>query len=464
MRPPDLQLYGGARRRVRQVLQRPLQKGSWNDRASLRLPASGLPHEVAARTVVLLLLVTALGSAQAADATVRRLIESPQFKSAAAFLEKDHDRFVREIITLTEIPAPPFKETRRAQALLAMFRQHKLADVEIDREGNVLGVWKGSGGGPMLAVVAHIDTVFPEGTPIKVKREGDRLSAPGVGDNTRGVALLLLLVRAMTAAGVQTKHDILFVGNVGEEGEGDLRGVKYLLQQGKYKDRIRQFVAIDGSEQSTITNGGVGSRRYRVTFKGPGGHSYSAFGLVNPAYAMGDAIARFSRVTVPQSPKTTFNIGGVSGGTSVNSIPVSVHMDVDMRSESCTELKKLDEQLLAIVQKAVEAENQTRSTKEGRIAADPKRIGDRPCGQTPMTSPLVQTAASVLTAFGMTPRFSFSSTDSNLPMSMGIPAITIGRGPGGRAHSLDEYTIVEPEADLEAARVALAIILAAAAL
>ena len=430
------------------------------------------------RIVLFLLLAAASLGAQAADANARRIIDSPQFKTATAFLEKDHDRFVRELITLTEIPAPPFKEKARAEAVLALLREHGLADVEMDEAGNVLGLWRGTRGSglgargsgvqesglsrPMVAVVTHLDTVFPEGTDVKVKRAGDQLNAPGVGDNTRGVALVLSLTRAMKAAGFKTTSDILFVGNVGEEGEGDLRGVKFLLQKGKYKDRIKQFIAVDGGDQATITTGGVGSRRYRATFKGPGGHSYAAFGLVNPAYAMAGAIARFSRITVPQEPKTTFNIGAVSGGTSINSIPFEVHMDVDMRSESCAELKKLDDQFLAVVREAVEEENKARSTREGKIVADPKMIGDRPCGETPRSAPIVQTTAAVVRAFGLAPAYEMSSTDANMPMSLGIPAVTIGRGPGGRSHSLDEFTVVEPKADLRAAQVALAIILSVA--
>ena len=198
----------------------------------------------------------------------------------------------------------------------------------------IVGTLKGRGEAKFLLMV-HYDTVFPEGTDVTVKREGNRLNAPGVGDNTRGAALMLAIIRAMNAAKFQTTDDILFVGNVGEEGEGDLRGVKFLMQKGKYKDRITEFIAIDGGQQGSITRGGVGSRRYRVTFKGPGGHSYGAFGLVNPAYAMGSAIARFSQIKVPQQPKTTFNVGVVSGGTSVNSIPAEVQMVVDMRSVSC---------------------------------------------------------------------------------------------------------------------------------
>ncbi len=399
---------------------------------------------------------------QTADTAVRRIVASPQFKAAVAFLAEDHDRFVRELIALTEIPAPPFKEKRRAEAFLAMLRQHNLSDVEMDPEGNVMGLWKGAGGGPVLAVAAHLDTVFPEGTDVKVRRDGDRLSAPGVGDNTRGAALVLSLVRAMSSAGFKTSTDVLFVGNVGEEGEGDLRGVKYLLRKGRYKDRIQQFIAIDGGEPSGVTTGGVGSRRYRVSFKGPGGHSYGAFGLVNPVYAMGSAIAKLSHIHVTRSPKTTFNVGVVRGGTSVNAIPFEVQMDVDIRSESCAELKKLDAQFLQIVREAVDEENKARSTREGRISADPKMIGDRPCGETPLTSPLVQTTAAAIRVFGEKPTWEISSTDSNLPMSLGIPAVTIGRGPGTRAHSLDEYTIVDPAVDLHVARIALAIILAAA--
>jgi acetylornithine deacetylase/succinyl-diaminopimelate desuccinylase-like protein len=267
----------------------------------------------------------------------------------------------------------------------------------------------------------------------------------------------------LDAAKIRTGADVLFVGNVGEEGEGDLRGIKYLLQKGKYKGRVTQMIAIDGSDTNVITNGGVGSKRYRVTFKGPGGHSYGAFGLVNPAFAMGDAIARFSRLQVPSSPKTTFNIGVVRGGTSVNAIPSEVSMDVDMRSESCAELQKIDASFLALVREAVDAENKARLTKEGPVSADPKVIGERPCGETPPQSPLVQAARAAIRAFGLTPSLSISSTDANIPMSLGIPAITIGRGgPGGRQHSPDEWTDVEPAANTRNVQLALAIILAAA--
>ena len=412
--------------------------------------------------VVALLLSATTALAQNAEQKVQAIVSSASFRDARAALDADHARFVRELITLTEIPAPPFKETKRAAAYLEMLREAKLADVETDAEGNVMGIRKGTGSGPMLAVLAHLDTVFPEGTDVKTKLEGTKLHAPGVGDDTGALALMLSVVRAMDAAKVQTPGDILFVGNVGEEGEGDLRGVKYLLQKGKYKDRIKSFISIDGGSQDGIVNGGLGSLRYRVTFKGPGGHSYGAFGLVNPAFALGDAMARFSKLQVPSLPRTTFNVGVVGGGTSVNSIPTDMFMLVDMRSESPDELKKVDDAFQRVVREAVDEENKARSTAEGKIVADVKLIGDRPSGTTPTSSYLVQAAASVARVYGFTPTFEIGSTDANVPIAMGIPAITIGRGAGGRSHSLDEWIDVTKEKNVQAGEVVLATILAAA--
>jgi tripeptide aminopeptidase len=414
------------------------------------------------RAPLFLLFAAAAAAAQAPDTGVQGVIQSPQFAAAKSFIQGDQDRFVRELVTLTEIPSPPFKEQARAAAFAKLLRESGMPGVETDPEGNVMALRKGAGGG-VLVVNAHLDTVFPEGTNVKVKRQGTRLAAPGVGDDSRGLALILSLVRTMDAAKMQTADAILFVGNVGEEGEGDLRGIKYLLQKGQYKGRITQTIAIDGGDVNSVTNGGVGSKRYRVTFTGPGGHSYGAFGLVNPAFAMGDAITRIARLSVPSKPKTTFNVGVVRGGTSVNSIPSGVSMDVDMRSESCGELQKLDAAFLSIIRDAVDAENKARSTKEGAIKADPKVIGERPCGETAMSAPIVRTAEAVIRAFGLNPAFTVSSTDANVPMSLGIPAITIGRGgPGGRQHAPDEWTDVDPAANVRNEEVALAIILSAA--
>lgn len=406
---------------------------------------------------------------EAADAVIAAVRQSDGFRTALAILERDHDRMVEEIITLTEIPAPPFKEDRRAKAYLEMLRATgALTDLEQDEEGNVMGLWRGTGppGGPLIAVAAHLDTVFPEGTDVTVKREGMRLTAPGIGDDTRSLAVLLAMIRAMREAGVRTGSDILFIGNVGEEGQGDLRGVKYLFQKGKYRNRIGMFISVDGAGGGAdITHGGVGSRRYRVTFKGPGGHSYGAFGLVNPAFAMAGAMQRFGRLTVPASPRTTYSVGVVGGGTSVNSIPFETHMEVDMRSESPDELRKLDERFLSLINEAVQEENAARSTAQGPITADITLIGDRPSGQTPIDSRIVQIASASIRAAGGRPTYSWSSTDSNIPISLGIPAITIDSGGrGGRAHALDEWISVDLVPSLRGIEIALATLLGLAGL
>jgi tripeptide aminopeptidase len=425
-----------------------------------------LRQRLAVGTFVLVALCGTSSAAQAPnqfDQSVAAVRASDSFQKALAILDRDHDRMVEEIVTLTEIPAPPFKEDRRARAYMEMLRGVGLADIEQDEEGNVMGVWKGTAGAdaPLLAVAAHLDTVFPEGTDVTVKRDGTRLTAPGIGDDTRSLAVILAMIRAMTEAGVTTRSDILFIGNVGEEGQGDLRGVKYLFQKGKYKDRIRMFISIDGAGGGAdITHGGVGSRRYRVTFKGPGGHSYGAFGLVSPAFAQAGAMQRFGRLTVPDKPKTTYSVGVVGGGTSVNSIPFETFMEIDMRSESREELRKLDESFLSIINEAVQEENAARSTAQGPITADITLIGDRPSGETPQDAAIVQTAAASIRAAGGRPTYSWSSTDSNIPISMGIPAITIDSGGrGGRAHALDEWISVDKVPSLRGIEIALATIL-----
>ena len=242
--------------------------------------------------------------------------------------------------------------------------------------------------------------------------------------------------------------------------------MRYLFQKGRYKNLIRTFISIDGAGPGDdVTNGGVGSKRYRVAFKGPGGHSYGAFGLVSPAFAMGSAIAKLSKVQVPSTPKTTFNVGVVGGGTSVNSIPFENWMEVDLRSESPVELSKLDNTVRDLMAQAADEENRARSTTQGKIVLDMKLIGDRPSGETPRSSPLVQTAAAVIRAAGQSPHFNFSSTDANIPMSLGIPAITLDSGAtGGRAHALDEWIDVEKTGSLTGVRNVLGILLTVAGL
>jgi acetylornithine deacetylase/succinyl-diaminopimelate desuccinylase-like protein len=393
------------------------------------------------------------------------VLESKAYRAAAKILDRDHDRMVAEIITLTEIPAPPFKEAARAATYRDMLKEAGLADVEIDAEGNAIGVYRGTGpaGGPAVMIAAHLDTVFPEGTPVKVRREGTRLHAPGIGDDTRGLAVLLAYARAMRESGVKVRQDIIFVGNVGEEGPGDLRGVRHLLTKGKYKDRVKAFFSMDGLDASRLVTGGVGSKRYRITWKGPGGHSFSAFGLVNPMTAMSQAVVDLYKIQVPAQPRTTYAASVTGGGTSVNSIPNEAYMEFDMRSESPAELAKLEQAFLGVVRKSVESENTARSVKEGPITADIKLIGDRPAGETAATQPIVQNVQAIIRANGLKPISSFSSTDSNLPMSLGIPAVTIGSGgEGGRAHALDEWIDVEKTKSLSGAKVGLGILLATA--
>jgi acetylornithine deacetylase/succinyl-diaminopimelate desuccinylase-like protein len=397
--------------------------------------------------------------------TVKRIMESPAYKKAVETADKEHDRWVEEVVKLTEIEAPPFKEEKRAKVYAEMFKQHGLTDVEIDPEGNVLGVRKGTGGGPVIVVSAHLDTVFPEGTDVKVTRKGTRLYAPGIGDDSTGLATLLQYVRALEAAGAKTKSDIVFMGTVGEEGLGDLRGVRYFFTKGKYKDQVKAFFSLDGGGVTDVTTGGVGSKRYRVTFKGPGGHSFGAFGLVNPMAAMSQAVVELYKLQVPTQPKTTYSASVTGGGTSVNSIPNEVWMEFDMRSEDAAELDKVEKRFLTILNQAVETENYARSTKEGAITVDAKLVGDRPAGQTDRNSDIVQFATAAYTAHGVKPEYRTSSTDSNMPMSLKIQALTMPRADkGGRNHSLDEWVDVEKDGNMKVKQIGLTTILAMAGL
>ena len=422
-----------------------------------------------ATAVLAAIAVIGLGGAapapDPADLAVQRIVASPAFKTAVATLEREHDRTVADIVTLTEIPAPPFKEAAKGRAYMAMLKADGLAEVEMDPEGNVMGLRRGTGpaGGPVVVLAAHQDTVFPEGTPVKVRRDGTRLYAPGIGDDTRSLAVVLAYIRALDAAKIRTKSDILFVGNVGEEGPGDLRGVRYLFGKGKYKDRIKAFFSMDGNEAARVTYGAVGSRRYRVAFHGPGGHSYGAFGIVNPMAAMGYAVTQLYETKVPATPRTTYAASVVSGGVSVNSIPADVTLEVDMRSESKDELGKLDARFLQILKDAADHENAQRDTRLGKVTVTPKLIGERPAGATREDALIVRTTAAAARAMGYTPELGASSTDSNIPISLGIPAVTIGSGgTGGRAHSLDEYVDVAKPESVRGMTVGLAALLAMA--
>jgi acetylornithine deacetylase/succinyl-diaminopimelate desuccinylase-like protein len=311
-----------------------------------------------------------------------------------------------------------------------------LQNVRLDSIGNVIAERRGTGRGPTIVLSAHLDTVFPEGTDVRVKREGSLFRGPGIGDDCRGLAVLLSVARAMRAAKVTTAGTILFVANVGEEGPGNLRGVRYLFARPPAK--IDYFVAVDGTGLG-LTNRAVGSNRYRVSFTGPGGHSYGAFGMASPIHALGRAIARISEIQVPASPKTTFNVGIIEGGTSVNTISPLGAMEVDLRSESPDALAQVDARFRKAVDDALAEEHARWPQSSVKIKVNVESMGVRPAGATADTSWIVRAAQDAGRALGFDAELGSGSTDANLPMSLGIPAITIdGGGQGRGAHSTSE--------------------------
>ncbi len=381
---------------------------------------------------------------QASDyaAEIARLAEHPAVAEALRIIEEQDAATMRDLRTLTQIPAPPFMETERGLAFRDMLVEAGVDSTWIDEEGNVLGLRRGTGGGEVIAITGHLDTVFPEGTDVSIRERGDTLYAPGIADDTRGLATLLAILRAMNQADVRTSADILFVGTVGEEGLGDLRGVKHLFREGG--PRIDAFISIDGTGHAGITHQALGSHRYRVTMRGPGGHSWGAFGLANPQHALGRAIAHFdvaADAVTRSGPRTSYNVGRIGGGTSVNSIPFEGWMEVDMRSESPESLRRIDEVFQRAMHRALDEANATR--REGEpLTLELDMIGNRPSGEIAVDDPFVQRAIAATRHVGAEPGLGRSSTDSNIPISMGIPSITIGGGGvGGEAHSPGEWFI-----------------------
>jgi acetylornithine deacetylase/succinyl-diaminopimelate desuccinylase-like protein len=367
---------------------------------------------------------------------IGQLKNDRMIQAALEAARNSESQTINDEIAICQIPAPPFKEMQRALELERRFRALGLKDVQIDKAGNVIGTRPGQSPRPNVVIAAHLDTVFPEGTNVKVTREGDVLKGPGIADDCRGLAVMLAVIRSLDQAKVVTPGTITFVADVGEEGLGDLRGVKELFND-SLKGKVDKFVSIDGTGLG-IVNVGVGSYRYRVTFKGPGGHSFGAFGIANPIHAMGRAIAKIADFQVPANPKTTFNVGRVGGGTSVNAIAYEAWMEVDMRSADEASLKALDAKFKAAIQEAVEEENK-RWNNRGKVTGVPELVGLRPAGQTPAESAIVQTALEVSRSLGLESHLNESSTDANVPMGLHIPGITVsGGGIGTGAHSLNE--------------------------
>jgi tripeptide aminopeptidase len=361
-------------------------------------------------------------------------------QSMLAMLQTDNGWTVEQQRTLCEIPAPPFKEQTRGLEYKRRLEALGLT-ARVDAVGNVLAERRGSGRGPTVVIAGHLDTVFPEGTDVKVKQEGGRMSAPGIGDDCRGLAVVLAVARAYQRANPTHSGRIIFVGNVGEEGPGNLRGVRHLFEK-ELKGQIDYFISVDGVGLD-LTSRAVGSNRYKVTYKGPGGHSYGAFGIPNPIHAMGRAIAKISDIQVPPGAKTTFNVGIVAGGTSVNSIPFEGIMEIDMRSESAENLRTVDGMIRRALHEAVNEENARwpgERAARARVSVVIDTIGIRPTGGQADSVRIVQVGLAAARSLGFSATTGAGSTDSNLPISLGIPAITIdGGGNGGGAHSLSEW-------------------------
>lgn len=364
--------------------------------------------------------------------------DAPVLARALESLKATNAWTVEKQVALCEIPAPPFKEQARGEA----FRREMIAlgytDARIDEVGNVVTEVAGSAKGPTVMLEGHLDTVFPEGTVVKVTRDGGRLKGPGIADDCRGLAVVLATARAVKRPGVKFAGRVIFVANVGEEGAGNLRGTRHLIGT-SYKGQVDYFISVDGAGND-ITSRAVGSNRYAVHFLSPGGHSYGAFGMPNAIHAMGRAIASIGDIQVPRSPRTTFNVGIVKGGTSVNSIAMEAVMDVDMRSESAEELAIVDTKVRQAIDNAVRTEKARWPNSSMALTVHIDTIGLRPTGTQSDSAPLVRAALATARRVGFNPSLGASSTDANFPISLGVPGITIdGGGDGGGAHSVSEW-------------------------
>ncbi|WP_431160472.1 M20/M25/M40 family metallo-hydrolase [Flagellimonas beolgyonensis] len=396
---------------------------------------------------------------------VEKLAKAKQVQAAFKTIADQKDETTQNLITLTEVLAPPFKEAERGKVFADMLKEAGIDSVWTDKVGNVIGLRKGTSGEPgYVGVDAHLDVVFPEGTNVTVQKVGDTLKAPGIGDDTRGLAMLISMLKAMNKANIKTSKDLLIVGSVGEEGLGDLRGMKYIFNESGLN--IDSWIAIDGGGLGRISNAGLGSKRYKLVVKGNGGHSWGAFGLANPHHALGNAIVHFSKAawayTSGDIPKTSFNVGRIGGGTSVNSIPFESWMEVDMRA---IDPKNLDE-IEAIFKSSVEtaiAEYNASGIRD-KVTYELIKIGDRPSGELSPSLPLIQRTMAATKVFGGTPDLGRGSTNINIPVSKGIPSVCIGRGgQGGGAHSLHEWFLNDEPGD-ESIQLALLITLAQAGL
>ncbi|MBS1841861.1 MAG: M20/M25/M40 family metallo-hydrolase [Acidobacteria bacterium] len=364
--------------------------------------------------------------------------QNPQTQAALAWF-KSHLAWINdEQARLTEIPAPPFAEGQRAQAVKVLLAAFGL-EVHLDKAGNVIGELRGTNEREVVLIAAHLDTVFPAGTDVRVRREKDRMYAPGISDNGTGLVSLVAIARALHEARIKPQRTILFVADVGEEGEGNLRGMRALVET--YRDRLKAVVVLDGSGTDHVTTKALASRRMEAVITGPGGHSWSDFGIPNPINALVRGSVRFLNTRVPATPRTTFNLGQVEGGTSVNSIPHEARLKVDVRSESEDELLRLENALRECMAAGVRDEMESaRDRSKGKLEWKVEILGSRPGGELAGDSPLLAALRAADDYVSNASRIERASTDANIPLSLGIDAIAIGAGGnGGGAHSLQEW-------------------------
>jgi tripeptide aminopeptidase len=373
---------------------------------------------------------------------IARLAALPEVQAAFTWLRANEPQFAQQQMEVARIPAPPFGEGPRATWLADHFRTLGLEEVHVDGEGNVLGLHPG-GNGKWVALSAHLDTVFPANTPLNVRQEGRKLFGPGVSDNGAGLAALLAIAGTLRATAIHPDCPILFIGNVGEEGEGDLRGMRHIFSQPRWREGIAYNLVLDGAGTDTVVAEALGSLRFEVIVRGPGGHSWSDFGVPNPIVVLARAIEEFTRTPVTSSPKTTFNIGVIRGGTSVNSIPESASMRVDIRSTSTAEMERLERALRVALDQSIEIERRAfsgPSRKAGSVSAEVVVIGNRPGGELPSDARILKVIRAVDAHLENAAQIQRASTDANIPLSLGREAIAIGGGGrGGGAHTLQEW-------------------------
>ncbi len=371
---------------------------------------------------------------------IARIAEMRSVHSAFIFLHNQEIEFRRWQREITEIPAPPFGEAARSEWLRQRFIALGLEDVQIDELGNVIGLLYHDRRDSLIGMSAHLDTVFPHGTVLETREQSTKLFGPGISDNAAGVTALLATIAALKKAQLKPDTNIIFIGNVGEEGEGNLRGMRHLFSNSPYRDAIHSLLVIDGAGTDTYVTQALGSRRFQITFRGPGGHSWSDFGVPNPILLLSRSLSRFSEVRIPESPRTTFNIGVISGGTSVNSIPESASARVDLRSASMEELQKLEDRLRECVAEAWSHVPLSYRSGEGKVTLAIESIGDRPAAELPSNARILQIVRAVDKHMRIESFARLASTDANIPLALGKEATTIGAGgDGGGAHTLREW-------------------------